>query len=124
MLYCDWLVFNSYDWHISIFTVLVICSLSRLLSYWSPAVVFLDHGHPCFWNFYSAKSEDRNAPITAVENRPITAEDRALYCKVTCNQSTSSPVSKRRDLHPKTVHGNTLLLQLTVFTTMNNHNLF
>ena len=53
MLCYDWLVFNRYDWHISILTGLVICSLGGPLSYDSPVVVFLDDGHPCFWNFYS-----------------------------------------------------------------------
>ena len=27
-------------------------SLGGLLSYGSPVVVFLDRGHPCFWNFF------------------------------------------------------------------------
>ena len=31
----------------------VICSLGGLLSHSSPVVVFFDHGHPRFWNFYS-----------------------------------------------------------------------
>ena len=53
MLCCDWLVFNSCDWCISILAVSVICSLCGPLLYGSPAVVFLDRGHPCFWNFYS-----------------------------------------------------------------------
>ena len=29
------------------------CSFGGPLSYGSPAVVFLDRGHPCFRNFYS-----------------------------------------------------------------------
>ena len=58
MLYCDWLVFNSCDWRISILAVSVICSLGDLLSYGSPVVVFLDRGHPCFWNFYSTVPVD------------------------------------------------------------------
>ena len=44
MLYCDWLVFNSFDWCILILTVLIGCSLSSLLFHSSPAVVFLDRG--------------------------------------------------------------------------------
>ena len=31
----------------------VICSLGGPLSHGSPVVVFLDHGHSRFWNFYS-----------------------------------------------------------------------
>ena len=31
----------------------MICSLSGPLSHGSPVVVFFDHGHPRFWNFYS-----------------------------------------------------------------------
>ena len=31
----------------------MIYSLGGPLSYGSPVVVFLDRGHPCFWNFYS-----------------------------------------------------------------------
>ena len=37
---------------------LVIYFLGGPLSYGSPAVVFLDHGHPCFWNFYSSVPVD------------------------------------------------------------------
>ena len=58
VLCCDWLVCNSCDWYISILAVLVICSLGSLLSYGSCAVVFLDRGHPCFWNFYSTVPVD------------------------------------------------------------------
>ena len=36
----------------------MICSLGDLLSYGSPAVVFLDRGHLCFWNFYSTVPVD------------------------------------------------------------------
>ena len=53
MLRCDWLVFNSCDWCVSILTVPVGCSLSGPLFCSSPVVVFLDRGHPCFWNFNS-----------------------------------------------------------------------
>ena len=54
MLCCDWVFFNSSDWCISILAVhLVICSLGGPLSHGSPVVVFLDRGHPRFWNFYS-----------------------------------------------------------------------
>ena len=53
MLHCDWLVFSSCDWCVSILTVLACCSFSGPLSYGSPIVVFLDHGRSCFWNFYS-----------------------------------------------------------------------
>ena len=49
MLCCDWLVFSSCDWCISIFAASVCCSLGGPLSYGSP----LDCGHPCFRNFYS-----------------------------------------------------------------------
>ena len=52
MFCCDWLVFNRCDWRISILVVLVNRSLGGPLSYGSPVVVFLDRGHPCFWNFY------------------------------------------------------------------------
>ena len=46
--------FNSSDWCISILAVhSVICSLGGPLSHGSPSVVFSDHGHPRFWNFYS-----------------------------------------------------------------------
>ena len=31
----------------------LICSLGGPLSHGSPVVVFLDRGHPRFWNFYS-----------------------------------------------------------------------
>ena len=54
MLCCDWLFFNSSDLCISILAVhSVICSLGGPLSHGSPVVVFLDRGHPRFWNFYS-----------------------------------------------------------------------
>ena len=36
----------------------VSCSLGGPLSYGSPVVVFLDRGHPCFWNFYSIEPVD------------------------------------------------------------------
>ena len=52
-LRCNWLVFSSCDWCISILAVLVCCSFGGPLSYGSPVVVFLDRGHPCFRNFYS-----------------------------------------------------------------------
>ena len=47
MLHCDWLVFISCDWCISMLAVSV-CSFGGLLSYDSPIVVFFDCGHPCF----------------------------------------------------------------------------
>ena len=54
MLCCDYLLFNSSDWCISILGVhSVICSLAGSLSHGSPVVVFFDRGHPRFWNFYS-----------------------------------------------------------------------
>ena len=53
MLRCDWLVFNSCDWCVSILTVPVGCFLSDSLFYSSPVVVFLDRGHTCFSNFNS-----------------------------------------------------------------------
>ena len=53
MVRCDWLVFNSCDWCVSIPTVPVGCSLSGPLFCSSLVVMFLDHGHPCFWNFNS-----------------------------------------------------------------------
>ena len=53
MLRCEWLVFNSYDWCVSILTVPVGCSLSGPLFCSSSIVVFFERGHPCFWNFYS-----------------------------------------------------------------------
>ena len=34
------------------------CSLSGPLSHDSPVVVFLNHGHPCFWNFNSTVPVD------------------------------------------------------------------
>ena len=59
MLCCDWLFFNSSDWCISILAVhSVICSLGGPLSHGSPVVVFLDRGHPRFWNFYSTHPVD------------------------------------------------------------------
>ena len=36
----------------------MICSLSGPLSHGSPVVVFLDRGHPRFWNFYSTTPVD------------------------------------------------------------------
>ena len=36
----------------------MICSLGGSLSHGSPIVVFLDRGHPCFWNFYSTNPVD------------------------------------------------------------------
>ena len=53
MLRCDWLVFSSCDWCISILAVSVCCAFGGPLSYRSPVVVFVDRGHPCFRNFYS-----------------------------------------------------------------------
>ena len=41
-----------------ILAVSVFCSLGGPLSYGSPVVVFLDRGHPCFWNFYSTVPVD------------------------------------------------------------------
>ena len=59
MLCCDWLFFNSSDWCILILADRsVICSLGGPLSCGSPAVVFLDRGHPRFWNFYSTHPVD------------------------------------------------------------------
>ena len=62
LLPCNWLVFNSYMYHrhIWILVVLVNCSLDGPLLYGTgpPAVVFLDRGHPCFWNFYSTVPVD------------------------------------------------------------------
>ncbi len=54
LLRCDWLVFNSCDWCISILAVSVsCCSPSGPLSHSSPVVVFFDRRHPCFRNFNS-----------------------------------------------------------------------
>ena len=53
MLRCDWLVFSSCDWCVSILAVSACCSFGGPLSYGSPVVVYLDRGHPCFRNFYS-----------------------------------------------------------------------
>ena len=53
MFCCDWLVFNSCDWCVSILTVPVGCSHSGPLFCSSFFVVFLNHGHQCFWNFNS-----------------------------------------------------------------------
>ena len=58
MLRCDWLAISSCDWCILILDVLVCCSLGGPLSYGSPVVVFLDLGHPFFWNFYSTIPDD------------------------------------------------------------------
>ena len=52
MLHCDWLVFSSFGWCTSIFTLSVCSSLSGQLSHSSPVVVFLDCWHPCFQSFY------------------------------------------------------------------------
>ena len=41
MLCCDWLVFSSCDWCISIFAASVYCSLGSSLSHGSPVGVFL-----------------------------------------------------------------------------------
>ena len=51
MLCCDWMVFDSCDWRVSILPVSLTCSLGGPLSHSSPVVVFLNRGHPCFWNF-------------------------------------------------------------------------
>ena len=53
MFFCDWLVYSSCDRCNSLLAVSVCCSLGGPLSYGSLVVVFLDRGHPCFWNFYS-----------------------------------------------------------------------
>ena len=58
MLCCDWLIFNSCDWRISILVISVNRSLGYPLSYGSPVVVFLDRWHPCLWNFYSTVPDD------------------------------------------------------------------
>ena len=58
MLRCDWLVFSSCDWCISILAVSVCYSFGGPLSYGPPVVVFLDRGHLCFQNFYSTISVD------------------------------------------------------------------
>ena len=63
MLCCDWLFFNSSDWCISILAVhSVICSLGGPLSHGSPVAVFLDRGHPRFWNFSSTIPVDADDP--------------------------------------------------------------
>ena len=41
MVRCDWLVFSSCDWCVSILAVTVYCSLGGLLSHGSSVVVFL-----------------------------------------------------------------------------------
>ena len=43
----------SCDGCISILAVSTCSSFGGPLSYGSPVLVFLDGGHPCFWNFYS-----------------------------------------------------------------------
>ena len=55
MFRCDWLVFSSCDWRVSIRAVSVYCFLGGPQSYSSPVVqvVFLVRGHPCFRNIYS-----------------------------------------------------------------------
>ena len=58
MLCCASLVLNSCDWRISIPTVTVICSLGGPQLYGYPAVLFLDRGNPCLWNFYSTVPVD------------------------------------------------------------------
>ena len=50
MLRCDWLVFHSRDWRVSI---LAVSDLLPRRSAVARIVVFLDRGHPRFWNFYS-----------------------------------------------------------------------
>ena len=47
IFHCEWLFFNNCDWCIFDPRCFI------LLSYASPFVVFLDHGHQCFQNFYS-----------------------------------------------------------------------
>ena len=58
MLCCDWMVLDSCDWRISILAVSLTCSLGGPLSHGSPVVVFLNRGHPCFWNFNSTVPVD------------------------------------------------------------------
>ena len=53
MLRCDWMVFSSCDWCVSILAVSACCSFGGPLSYGSPVVVILDRGHSRFRNFYS-----------------------------------------------------------------------
>ena len=52
MLWCDWLVYNSSDWCISILAVPVNCSLYMYVSLlYTGLVVFSDRMHLCSWNF-------------------------------------------------------------------------
>ena len=78
-----------------IFVVSVCCSLDRSLSYSSPVyvvtVVFLDHGHLCFWNFYSTIPVDV-ARVKSYVNRLV---DRAyvpmwITIKDGCPQSRNT----------------------------------
>ena len=100
MLCCDWLVFNSCDWCISILDVSVICSLGAPLLYGSPVVVFLDRGHTKHNNRRAVRKRRPREHITetaTIEMRQSqqlktnqSLQSIVLY-KVTRNQSTSSP---------------------------------
>ena len=76
---------NSCDWRISILVVSVICSLGSPLAYSSPVVVFLDRGHPCFWNFYSTVPVDVVRVTSYVVNRqfdPVCVTMRIMINKL------------------------------------------
>ena len=84
-LRCDWLVFSSSDWCVSIFAVSACCSFGSPLSYGSPVVVFLDRRRSCFRNFYSTIPVDV-VRVKSYENRlfdpacvPMRATINKLY---------------------------------------------
>jgi len=76
--HCDWLVLNSCDWCIWIHSVPLGCSLSCPLFSSSPVVVFLDHGHPCFWNLNST------IPVDVVKSYVNRLFDPARRCTLCC----------------------------------------
>ena len=77
------LVFNRCDWRISILVVLVNRSLGGPLSYGSPVVVFLDRGHPCFWNWYSTVPVDV-VRVKSYENRLF--DPASVTMRITINK--------------------------------------
>ena len=82
--------FNSSDWCISILAVRsVICSLSGPLSQGSPVVVFFDHGHSRFWNFYSTIPVDIVMVKLLFTSIPL---QLALQCTETAILQSTDPL--------------------------------
>ena len=87
MLAYYWLLFNSCDWRISIRAVSVSSFLGGPLSYKSynsPVVVFLDRGHPCFWNFISTVPVDV-VRVKSYVNRSLT-RPACVTMRITINK--------------------------------------